>query len=212
MSDGLIERLAGDLRPVRRASVPIGIGVAIALGAVASVIGMILWIGLRPDFPAAFRDPIFWTKAGYASLIAAAGFWASERLSRPGGTARGAVIAIGIIVALGVVLGAIQLMGAPPTSMRRLILGSTALVCPWYILALSAPLLIATLIAMRQLAPTRPTLGGFAAGLLAGGSGAFVYSLHCTESGLPFLATWYTLGIALTAAIGAIAGRWLLRW
>ena len=29
---------------------------------------------------------------------------------------------------------------------------------------------------------------------------------------LPFVATWYTLGIALTAALGALLGPRLLRW
>jgi hypothetical protein len=53
---------------------------------------------------------------------------------------------------------------------------------------------------------------GFAAGLLAGGAGAWVYAFHCTESGLPFITLWYSAGILATALLGAVIGRWLLRW
>ena len=59
---------------------------------------------------------------------------------------------------------------------------------------------------------TDPTLAGLSAGLMAGALGAWVYSFHCTESGMPFLALWYSLGIAAVMLVGAIAGRLLLRW
>ena len=55
-------------------------------------------------------------------------------------------------------------------------------------------------------------LGRAAVGLAAGALGAWVYSFHCTEGGLPFLALWYSLGIAAVTAAGALAGRVLLRW
>ena len=86
-----------------------------------------------------------------------------------------------------------------------------ASVCPYYIIALSAPLLVATLAFMRRLAPNQP-LAGAAAGLATGGLGAWVYPFHCTEPGLPFLATWYSLGIAIMMVFGAVLGRFVLRW
>ena len=46
----------------------------------------------------------------------------------------------------------------------------------------------------------------------AGAAGAFVYCFHCTEEAAPFIAVWYTLGIAVVTAIGALLGRSLLRW
>jgi hypothetical protein len=65
---------------------------------------------------------------------------------------------------------------------------------------------------MRQLAPTRPILAGGCAGLLAGAAGAWVYAFHCNESAAPFMAIWYTLGIAAAGLLGAATGRWVLRW
>jgi hypothetical protein len=47
---------------------------------------------------------------------------------------------------------------------------------------------------------------------LAGAAGAWVYAFHCDESAAPFVAIWYTLGIALVGALGGMLGQWLLRW
>ena len=55
-------------------------------------------------------------------------------------------------------------------------------------------------------------LAGAGAGLFAGALGAFVYAFYCTEVAAPFIAVWYTLGIALTSLLGGILGRWALRW
>jgi hypothetical protein len=65
---------------------------------------------------------------------------------------------------------------------------------------------------MRSAAPTRPAVAGAAAGLLAGGLGATVYTLHCPELAAPFIGVWYVLGMAIPAAIGAVAGWFLPRW
>jgi hypothetical protein len=80
------------------------------------------------------------------------------------------------------------------------------------VLALSLPALAAALWAVRGLAPTRPRTAGFAAGLLAGSVGAIGYALSCAEASPAFVALWYTLGIALTGAVGAVLGPRVLRW
>jgi hypothetical protein len=55
-------------------------------------------------------------------------------------------------------------------------------------------------------------LAGAAAGLVAGASAATVYGFHCPETAAPFILVWYSLGIALAAGLGALAGPWVLRW
>jgi len=77
---------------------------------------------------------------------------------------------------------------------------------------LSLPALAGALWALRGLAPTRPRAAGLAAGLLAGGLGAFGYALSCTELSPAFVAIWYSLGIALAGALGAALGPRILRW
>ena len=48
--------------------------------------------------------------------------------------------------------------------------------------------------------------------LFAGALGAAGYALACTETSPGFVAAWYSLGIGLTAALGAIVGPRVLRW
>jgi hypothetical protein len=48
--------------------------------------------------------------------------------------------------------------------------------------------------------------------LLAGATGALVYTLHCPELAAPFLAVWYLLGMLVPAAVGLLLGSRLLRW
>jgi hypothetical protein len=212
MSDDLIGRLAADVRPVPRGALGSRLLGALAVSVVVSAILMTLWIGLRGDIATAWLDPIFWVKFGYALLLALGGFVAAERLARPGGSMRGAAIAIVATFVAAGVLGIAQLLLSPPEMARTLVIGGTALVCPFYIMAISAPIFAATIAVMRRLAPTNLPLAGLAAGLLSGGAGAWIYAFHCGENGLPFLAIWYTLGVFTVAAIGALTGRWLLRW
>jgi len=42
--------------------------------------------------------------------------------------------------------------------------------------------------------------------------GALVYAWHGPEMAAPFIATWYLLGIAGPAVVGALLGPVLLRW
>jgi len=212
MSDDLLDRLVSEARPVPRNRLPILIAIALVIGAVIAAAIMIPWIGLRSDLVPAMGTMIFWWKFAYTALFAVTAFIAVERLSRPGGSMRFAAILTVSLIVLAGILGAIQLMLMPPEMARVLTMGSTALVCPFYIATLAIPIYAATVMVMRRLAPTNLGLAGFAAGLLAGAVAAWVYAFHCGENGMPFLAIWYTTGILISAVGGAIVGRWALRW
>jgi hypothetical protein len=90
--------------------------------------------------------------------------------------------------------------------------GINAIFCLKSIPFLAAAPLVAVLLALRQGAPEHPTLAGAAAGLFAGAIGAACYATHCPDDSPLFVAAWYTLAIGFVAAIGAAAGRRLLRW
>ena len=100
---------------------------------------------------------------------------------------------------------------APDVSRYAMIFGDTALVCPIFIVLLALPIHAGIVWAMRSLAPTRTRLAGLAAGLGAGSFSAFVYSFHCDETSVVFLALWYSLGILTTGLIGLLTSRFL-RW
>jgi hypothetical protein len=211
-TERLIERLAADLRPVSPQAVPRRIALTALAGGGLALAAVVAWLGLRHDLASAVTGPMFWMKAGYAAVLGAAGFWCAERLARPAGSPRrGAALALAAVAVIGA-LGAAALMTAEPSERAAVWLGHSWRLCPVNILALSLPTLACALWAIRRFAPTRLRLSGAAAGLFAGGVGAAIYGLHCNETSPMFLATWYSLGMALSAGLGALLGPWALRW
>ena len=204
----LIERLSQNPAPVR--SVVSAIAFALGLGALVSFAAMVIVLGFRPDFAAAIHTWQYWLKFFYPLVLALIAGRVTERLARPGASAYAVWIAVPVgFIALAALA---QWFAMPPALHQHLLMGNSSTMCPWRIVALSLPLLLAAFWGLRRMAPTRPMLAGAAAGLFAGASGAWIYAFACTETSAVFLAVWYTAGIALTALLGALAGRWALRW
>ena len=91
-------------------------------------------------------------------------------------------------------------------------IGTNALFCLKSIPFLGIAPLATTLFYLQRGAPEHPALAGAVAGLLAGAVGAALYATHCPDDSPLFVATWCSLAIAMLAALGAVAGAWLLRW
>lgn len=212
MSDELIDRLSASVAPVRPAAMRVRLVAGLVAGMVAAAVLMLAWLGLRPDLAAAVVTPMFWAKFAFTLVLTGFGLWAVERLARPGGKLRGPLAAVFATIAVTAGAGIVQVILAQPEEVRLLVLGGSALVCPFYIVALSLPILGVNVLVMRKLAPTSLPAAGFAAGLLAGAAGSWVYAFHCTESGLAFITLWYVAGILAVALLGAALGRWALRW
>ena len=208
----LIDHLAVDLRPTpQRAAwksliVALSVGLVVALGAA--------WVsfGLGKDFVSMLLTSSLWMKWAYALGVSAAAFSLCARLARPEGAPGALPFLLGVPF---LVLGAIALMevaGLPADERRALWLGRTAVMCPWTIAALAIPIFVAVLLALRQLAPTRPRLAGFSAGCLAGAIAAGLYAIYCKETAAAFVVTWYTAGILLPGLVGVLIGSRVLRW
>ena len=210
MTDELIARLSADLKPVRRMAMARLLIGATVVSTVIAILAMLMLLGMRPDMETASATMIYWTKFGYTLALGLLGLAATLVLARPDGRIRWPwLAAIGLLAAL-LVLAVFQL--AQAEDMMPLIMGSSIRRALTYIPVLSLPVLFGALLALRRLAPRNPTLAGFAAGIMAGGTGAWVYSFACDEAGMMFLALWYTLGIVIAGAFGAVLGRFLLRW
>ncbi|MBY5313430.1 DUF1109 family protein [Rhizobium leguminosarum] len=211
-TEDVIDSLVRDLKPVPRHALERRFALAILPALAVSLLLMLIVFGLRTDMAQALMLPVFWIKSAYNALLAIAAFAAVYRLSRPDGSeGRFFGIAAAIILALAV-MAVIQLALSPAASYPVLVLGSSALHCPLLIFAFAMPILIANTWVLRGGAPSNLGITGFIAGIAAGASGAWVYSWFCTENGLPFVTLWYSLGILLTGAIGALLGPRLLRW
>lgn len=211
-TDDLIHELAGRLEPVSSQTPTRHLIAWVACSGAVSALVVLVSLGLRPDFVAAAGGPMLWTKFGYTLGLGVLALWAAERLGRPGAKADRPALAVLALIGLFAAVALVRFAAAPPQARHHLLMGHSAMFCPWLILILSIPVLVGALAAMRSFAPTRPTLAGFAAGLGAGGVAAFVYAFSCNETAMPFVAVWYTLPMLVAGGIGAVAGRWLLRW
>lgn len=210
-TDDLIAQLSSGLEPVQSGAVARLLMAAIALGLAGSALVLLAVLGPRPDLAAALAHPGMWTKLAYSFAIAAFGLWLVERAGRPGASLTRPAASLALPLLAILLLAGLQL-SAPGADMPGLVMGRSSRVCAVYVTLTALPTLAATFWALRKLAPTRLTLAGAGAGLFAGAAGAFVYCFHCTEEAAPFIAVWYTLGIGLVTALGALLGSRLLRW
>ena len=211
-TDDLVVMLAAGVAPVPRAAATRRLGLALAIGLPISVALMVLEWGVRRDLAPAMLWPMFWFKLLFPATIAAAAFVAVQRLARPGVRVGRAWIGIALPVLAAWGLGLAVWLAAPEAERMPLLWGQTWRSCAFSIAIICAPVFIASLWALKGLAPTRPAWTGAVAGALAGGAGAAVYALHCPELMAPFLAVWYVAGIALPVLAGAVIGRLVLRW
>lgn len=208
-TDDLIEALAAGIEPVtpaRLSSWMVAGSLAVAVAAV------VLMLGVLPDLAEVVRGPTFWAKAAYTGALAVAALWLVTRLGRPGASIGMAGWSVAVIVGLAGVVGVVELILLPPEARMDDWLGFTWKVCALNILKVSAFTAPLIFLAARRLAPTRPMQAGAAAGLLTGAVAATAYGLHCPEATAAFVASWYTLGMATAAALGAVIGRFALRW
>lgn len=211
-TDDLITMLATGAGAVEAPAAAQRYARAIGWGAAGAGVLMLILLQVRHDLALAAMQPMFWVKVGFVAWLAAGSLFAALRLSRPGANISLLPVALGLPVIAIWTLAAFTLLEADPAQRSKLFFGDTWKSCPLLIAMLSVPVFVAVLRAMKELAPTRLRLAGFAAGLLAGAVAAVVYSLHCPEMGAPFVGFWYLLGMLIPAGTGAALGKALLRW
>ena len=208
-TDQLIRTLAADNGHRER---PVGFALMLALLAAAPVSLLMFFteLGIRPDVMVAIRNPFFDLKFAVTLALAISAIAVSLHLSRPEASLRG--FGWLLLAPVGILAAAIggEMMTPQRVPMMTRMVGKNSWVCMTAIPVLSLPLLAGALIGLRHGAPSRPAVAGALAGLLSAGLAATLYASHCTDDSPLFVAAWYTIAIALVAAIGALAGaKWL---
>lgn len=210
-TDHLIRTLAADQDwRERPAAAWLTVGLLCA-GALSSLIFMIT-MRWRPDVMTAMHNPFFDLKFVVTLSLAIPAIIVGLRLVRPGAPVgwRGWLLLLPVLLlACGI---AADVSVPQRVSMGARLVGSNSRICLTAIPALSLPILAAALVGLRHGAPTRPALTGAAAGLMSAGLAATLYASHCTDDSPLFVATWYTIAIALVTAVGAIVGARVLRF
>lgn len=208
----LIDKLAGDLKPVRRGLVDARLLGCFAAGLITSSAALLVFLGVQAEIAREMTTSPFYLKTLYVLGIAAAGFAAMRCASVPARSPFACLGLAGGLMALTIAAGMVQLGLASAEAVPRLLFGDSWRQCAPSILLLSIPIYAALAFAVRSLAPTRLRLAGLSIGLCAGGTAGALYALHCTETSLAFTAAWYSLGVAAPAALGALLGPVMLRW
>ena len=185
---------------------------ALLIGTVASVGLLLSTIGMRHNMADAIETARVLFKIGVTLVLAIAASSLVFRIGRPGVPLLMRVLAL--VIPLILVIGAIsmEMMMTPSNSWAARMVGNHAPFCIFFIPILSIAPLTGFMIALRNGAPENPGLAGAAAGLAAGGIAAAIYAWHCPDDSPFFVATWYTIGIAIVTLIGYVIGRRLLRW
>lgn len=181
----------------------------------ASVIAAIVFstlLGPRPDFAEAAHTSRFLLKFVITATLAVTALFQVAELARPVSRSshRVALLAIAPAILLAALL--IEIATIPAAEWGARLVGTNSLICLTMIPLIGMGPLAVFLAALRYGAPTRPGLAGAACGLLAGGLAATFYAAHCFDDSPLFVATWYSLAIAILTLAGAAAGRFILRW
>ena len=208
-TQSLIQGLSKD---ARLTSPRLGVVLAAACGAaaIAAAIGFFYLLHPRTDIATAAQTPRFLLKFVLTLVLAATAASTLFAAARPGARMHMILLAVApVLVAIAV---AAEFMLVPSADWETRWIGSNAPYCLTYIPLIGIVPLAILLFAVRMGAPDRPALAGAFAGLLAGGIAATFYAAHCTDDSPFFVATWYTLAIAVLTLAGALFGNRLLRW
>lgn len=209
-TDDLIAALAADDTPAAPISGPV-LGVLLATLALTGAAALAA-LGLRGDLLQAIGNPDLILKWLLPLGIALPALITTLRLTRPTvHRVPGAwLVAVVGATAFGMLLK--QVLGAADGTLWPQMRGASMGVCLSSIVGIALLPLLLALRALRRGASPAPMLSGAMAGLASGGLATALYALHCNEDAPLFFLTWYGCGILLCGALGAAAGRHMLRW
>jgi len=211
-SDILIEALIRDLKPTSAFALEKGIYGVIAAGAAIGLAVLVMSIGVRPDLGRSILASPFILKAAYSIAIAWVALSLLLKLARPEKQSGAQFFLFAAPFIMMSSWAALELSAHPASEWRALIFGMSAENCSLRVALLSLPTFAGLVGVFRRFAPTQLRLAGAAIGAAAGAAGAFAYMFYCKETTAAFIVVWYSLGIASLAALGALAGPYLLKW
>ncbi len=211
-TDRVVDRLASDLKPIRRRRVA---GDALILG-ITCAVELALFLGLgamRPDMPLAMEQPSFWWKLTSLGLIAAVGSAVAISSFDPVESPRRGLRWLVALIALCLVVGwGIDAArdGVPALAARVNWRGG--LQCVYEMALLSLPAVVGLGFLMRRGAPTDTGGTATTVGIAAAAWGAFVFVFACPYDDPLYIAVWYAVGCGLVTLFARLVLPPLTRW
>jgi hypothetical protein len=210
--DPLIDRLASELKPVRRRT---AWSDALALLVLCAIeLGLFVVMGMaRSDMPMAMHLPSFWWKLGSLGLIGlvsgTVAIMSLDPVRSPRRGLRWIVALIALCLASGWLLDASR--DGFSTLIDRLD-WRNGLQCVYEMAVLSVPAVIGLGLLMRRGAPTDRAGTALAAGLAAAAWGAFVFVFACPFDDPLYVAVWYSIGCGVVTLFARFTLPRLTRW
>jgi len=210
MNDSLIEKLTGDLHPVRALRFHEGL-TWIALAACATLAISYFWLDIREDLASGVFPPMFLITQGLFLILGLAAATTTVTMASPqvGNRHDGWKWALAMASLLPLV-GAIAAISAYYAGsdyeeghdsfcfIHGLVLG----------LLTAAPLIIW----LRRGAPASPARAGLLTGIAAGCIGVFAYGFFCAYDNIIHVGIGHSMVIFVSAALGRLVIPRLIRW
>ena len=211
-TDSLIERLTVDLKPVRRRTIGGDLGIVAAICLVELV--LFFWLGaMRPDMPAAMRQPSFWWKlSGLATIAAASGTVALLSFDPPRSPRRGLRGVVALAAALLAVGWGLDAGRDGWAALLARLDWQQGVQCVTKMVLLSVPAALALGLLMNRGAPTNLRGTAWTVGIAAAAWGAFVFVFACPSDDPLYVAVWYTVASLLVAGAARLLLPRLARW
>lgn len=208
-TDELIHRLSRQAGTKEHITMPFdrALMASLMLSLATAILVVIGLSRVRPDLYQMLTAWVFQFKVATMALLACGGIVLVRACGIPGQSVRltQALLPGAVLLLAGVLFDD---TGYPLLGENQF----SAPFCVGIIVAASLPGLMAILAGLRNGIPTRPVYAGALSGVLSGSLAALVYTIACLNDGPSFVAVWYVVAISITAAIGAMAGRYILAW
>lgn len=206
-----IDALVADLKPVRRLNPRDGV-VWVAAATIAVVLFVAVTLGLRPDVMAMRPNEMVMLRSGALLLLGVAALHAAVVSARPAIGRRPEGWRWALAAAALFPVASLALMVRGERIPDAVLYAPSA---PWCLgVSLVSAVAIGGVLVrwLRKGAVTNPRRSGLLTGLAAGAFGLFAYNLHCSSTGVHYIAIWYSLTILLAALAGRLIVPPLLRW
>ncbi|HEY5797278.1 MAG TPA: DUF1109 domain-containing protein [Bosea sp. (in: a-proteobacteria)] len=211
-TDDLISLMSASSQPVDTGWLRRGTWLAALAALVLSVTLLVFTIGVRSNLAGAIVTMPVIAKILFGAGIATIALILFQRSLHPGLKPKRLLPLVAIPVGLVAAWALLTLAQAPAEQWQALVFGRHWRSCLFNVPLYAMGPLVVFLWLARRGAPVDPTLTGLCAGLASAGLSVVAYALHCPDDTIPFLATWYTLAVAMVSVFAALVFPRLLRW
>jgi len=211
MNDMLIEKLTGDLRPVRALRFGEGL-VWVTLAIVATLATTYFWLGIREDLLSGIYPPMFLIAQGLFLMLGLAAATTTVIMASPqvGNRYDGWkwALAMACLLPLTGTIAAISAYtsGSIPYD------NSHDSFCFMHGLAMGLLTAAPLILWLRRGAPASPARAGFLAGIAAGSIGTFAYGFFCGYDNIIHIGIGHSMIVIASAILGRLIVPRLIRW